>query len=90
MKKKVSFLITLWWVVILAGAGVLLLIVSEKESTVSSAENRYLQGFPEVSAQSLTSGDFMSEFEAFLCRMPFSGATAWWALRTASWTASIC
>ncbi len=66
MKKKVSFLITLWWVVILAGAGVLLLIVSEKESTVSSAENRYLQGFPEVSAQSLTSGDFMSEFETFL------------------------
>lgn len=66
MKKKVAFLITLWWVVALMAAGVLLLIVSEKESTASNAENRYLQGFPEVSAQSLTSGDFMNEFESFL------------------------
>lgn len=66
MKKHFSFLITLWWVIALAGAGILLLIVSEKEPRESDAENRYLQGFPELNVQSLASGEFMDRFEDFL------------------------
>ena len=66
MKKQFSFIVTLWWVIVLAGAGILLLIVSEKKSTESGAENRYLQGFPEMSVESLASGDFMDRFEDFL------------------------
>ena len=66
MKKKTAFLIVLWWVVILFAAGTLLLIVSDKRTTESNTENRYLQGFPEVSVKSVTSGRFMSEFENFL------------------------
>ena len=66
MKKKTAFLIVLWCVVILFAAGALLLIVSDKKTTESNTENRYLQGFPEVTAASLTSGRFMSEFESFL------------------------
>lgn len=46
------------------GMGELLLV--EKEERPSSGENRMLRGFPELTAESLLSGEYMDGFEGFL------------------------
>ena len=66
MKHKFSFIVTLWWVILCAVAGLFLLILSNKQDRMSETENRMLAGFPRLSAQSAASGDFMEDFEDFL------------------------
>ncbi len=66
MKKKTSFTVAIWWILTLAIAGIFLMITSPKESRESEAENRMLQGFPELTLQSVFSADFMNQFESFL------------------------
>ncbi|MBE6765480.1 MAG: hypothetical protein E7546_06350 [Ruminococcaceae bacterium] len=66
MKNKFSFVIILWWMIASVMAGVLLLGFADRESRESVLENRMLQGFPEVSAENIMSGDFSQEFEAWL------------------------
>ncbi|MBR4441965.1 MAG: hypothetical protein IKS52_01680, partial [Clostridia bacterium] len=66
MKHKLSFAAALWWVILCAVAGLFLIVVSDKDSRLSESENRMLAAFPEVSAKSVVSGDFMTGFDAFL------------------------
>ena len=66
MKQKLSFVVALWWVILCAIAGLFLVVLAEKQSHPSDAENRMLAGFPRVSGQALASGEFMSGFESFL------------------------
>ena len=66
MKHKLSFIAALWWVILCAIAGLFLILTTDGESRLSESENRMLAGFPEVSAESVASGDFMIGFDAFL------------------------
>ncbi len=65
MKKLMTVLYT-WCLLLLLGCGVLLLIISPKEATVSETENRMLEAFPSADAQHLLTGAFSSGFEKFL------------------------
>ncbi len=63
---KGSFLAALWWLMGCLCLGVLLLLLSPRESRLSQAENRMLAGFPELSAETLKSGAFFSGIEDYL------------------------
>lgn len=66
MKHRFSFIVTLWWVLLCALAGFFLLITANRQPRRSETENRMLAGYPEVSARSVVSGDFMTGFEDYL------------------------
>ena len=66
MKRRLSFTFAVLWVTALTVCGIFVILFSEKQSTVSEKENRYLAGFPEVSAESLATGEFSEGFEEFL------------------------
>lgn len=66
MKSKTSFVIVYWWLFLLFVGGILLLAFGEKKERMSEAENRMLSGFPEVSAESVFSGEFSTGFESYL------------------------
>lgn len=65
MKKLLTVLYT-WCLLLLLGCGVLLLVISPKEATVSETENRMLEAFPSANAQNLLAGAFSSGFEQYL------------------------
>ena len=58
MKRKTSFAVAIWWVLACAIAGVFLMCTSDKESRVSEAENRMLQGFPKLSLTTIFNDEF--------------------------------
>ena len=66
MKKRLSFILIYLCLLSLLtlGAGELLLV--DKAARPSEAENRMLQGFPEFSRASVSSGAFMDGVEGFL------------------------
>ena len=68
MKKngKGSFLAALWWLMGCLCLGMLLVLLAPRESRLSQAENRMLAGFPELTAESLQSGEFFSGIEDYL------------------------
>ena len=66
MKRKTSFAVAIWWVLACAIAGVFLMCTSDKESRVSEAENRMLQGFPKLSLTTIFNDEFTTQYEAFL------------------------
>ncbi|MBQ3079375.1 MAG: hypothetical protein IJC48_05160 [Clostridia bacterium] len=66
MKHRFSFIVTLWWLLLLMSAGVFLLALAPREERLSDTENRTLSGRPEVSADSVLSGEFMTGFESWL------------------------
>ncbi len=66
MKSKFSFVIVYWWLFILLVCGILLVTFAEKEERLSESENRMLSGFPEVTAESIFSGNFSTGFENYL------------------------
>ena len=66
MKHKLSFKITLWWVIALLFLGAALLVFGEKEERQSLMENRMLSGFPRLTLRSALSGEFMTDFENYL------------------------
>ena len=63
MTKKYSTWITGLFVLFITGTLVAHLVVPDGE--FSSVENRYLEGFPVLSVESVTSGEFMTEFETY-------------------------
>ena len=65
-KKKLSFIVALWWVILCLVLGVLILMVSHKDSRFSESENRMLAPFPALSLHSLFSGEFMTGFDDYL------------------------
>ncbi len=66
MKNKFSFVFVYWWVLILFVFGSALMLFAEKDERESKTENRILSGFPELSAQTLFSGDFFTGIESYL------------------------
>ncbi len=68
MKKngKGSFLAALWWLMGCLCVGVLLILLAPRESRLSQSENRMLAGFPELTAETLQSGEFFSGIEDYL------------------------
>lgn len=66
MKNKFSFVITYLCLLALLTVGMGELLFADKESRMSQTENRMLQGFPELNADSFFSGEFMDDFESFL------------------------
>lgn len=67
MRRKATFLITLWWLILCGALGCCLLLFTNKEPVVSEAENRTLAGMPSLSLQTLKDGTFGESFEDFLC-----------------------
>lgn len=67
MRRKVTFLITLWWLILFGTLGVCLLLFTNKSPVVSEAENRTLAGMPTVTLQLLQDGGLDEAFERFLC-----------------------
>ena len=66
MIKKLSFILVLWWLLLSACLGILLLGNAPRIPRPSLMENRMLSGFPELSAQSLLDGSFFSGIEDFI------------------------
>ncbi|MEG1523683.1 MAG: DHHW family protein [Clostridia bacterium] len=66
MRKKVSFVITLWWLIALGALGGCLLIFTPHDAVASPAENRMLAAFPSINGSNLTDTKFADAFETFL------------------------
>ena len=66
MKHRASLIIVYLCLLSLFTLGAAELLLTDKEERASLTENRMLQGFPQLSAQSVLSGSFMEDFEAFL------------------------
>lgn len=65
MKNKVSFIIVVWWILILGFLGGYVLLFAPKEAVASEKENRMLQAFPEFSFEAMADGTFTSELETY-------------------------
>ena len=66
MKNKFSFIVVVWWIMILGFLGVYLMFFAPKAAIASEEENRMLQAFPKFSFESMAEGTFTSELESFL------------------------
>ena len=66
MRRKLTFLITLWWVILCGVIGVCMLLFTGKTPVVSEEENRTLAGLPSFSLSALQSGSISESFESFL------------------------
>jgi len=66
MKYRFSFVITLWWVLLLGFLGGMIIWLAPKEERVSEAENRNLSGAPVLSFESILDSSYMSGTENFL------------------------
>lgn len=66
MKKKLSFTVAVWWVVLMAVLGIFLIAATDKQARESEAENRMLRGFPDMTLKSVTDASFMDGFENYL------------------------
>lgn len=66
MKHKLSFIITLWWVLLMGFLGGMILWLAPKEDRISEDENRYLAGMPAFSYETVIDGSFMAGVENYL------------------------
>lgn len=66
MRKRFGFIVTYIWVFLFLIVGLVTLILGEKEERISESEKRMLAAFPELSAETLLSGDFSTGFEEYL------------------------
>lgn len=67
MRRKATFLVTMWWLILLGAFGVCMMLFANKEPVVSETENRTLAGIPTVTWQLLKDGEIDEAFERFLC-----------------------
>ncbi len=65
-KKNASFVFVYWWVMTLGVLGVMMLFLANRTARASVTENRMLSGMPELTAQTVRDGSFMTGFETFL------------------------
>ena len=65
MRRKLTFLVALWWVILCGLTGACLLFFAERVPVVSAEENRTLAGFPQITVQSLRNGSISEAFERF-------------------------
>ena len=67
MKKSGNcFMLTVWWFILLAVAGCLTVFFTPDGERISKEENRVLQNRPEMTFDSVLSGDYSTAFDAFL------------------------
>ena len=66
MRRKLSFLITLWWIILCGVLGACMLLFANKTPVASEQENRTLSGMPSFSLSELQSGEISERFESFL------------------------
>ena len=66
MRRKLTFLITLWWIILCGVIGVCMLLFAGKTPVVSEEENRTLAGMPALTLTALKNGDISESFESFL------------------------
>ena len=66
MRRKLSFLITLWWIILCGAVGICMLLFAGRTPIVSEEENRTLAGMPAISLSSLKNGGISESFESFL------------------------
>ena len=67
MKKRFGFfMLTMWWFILFAIVGGLILFFTPDRERISHDENRVLQNAPEFTLRGFYSGKYASEFEAFL------------------------
>lgn len=66
MRRKLTFLVTLWWMIVCGAVGVCMLLFADPKPVVSDEENRTLSGLPQFSAETLKNGTIGESFERFL------------------------
>jgi len=66
MRRKLSFLVTLWWIILCGVIGVCMLLFANRLPVVSEQENRTLAGMPQLSLESMQKGEISEQFESFL------------------------
>jgi hypothetical protein len=66
MRRKITFLITLWWVILCGASGVCLLLFANPAPVVSQEENRTLSAMPQFTLESIRNGNIGESFESFL------------------------
>ena len=66
MRRKLTFLVTLWWIILCGALGVCLLLFANPKAVVSEEENRTLAGLPQITVKALLSGGISESFENFL------------------------
>ena len=49
MRRKIAFILTLWWMILCGAVGLCLLLFANKEAVVSEEENRTLAAMPKLS-----------------------------------------
>ncbi len=67
MNRKMSFILTLWWLILCGTLGACLLLFADREAIVSKDENRTLSAFPKLTTQAIQDGSYAESFEDFLC-----------------------
>lgn len=67
MRRKLAFLLTLWWMILCGSLGACLLLFAPREAVVSEAENRTLAAFPKLTLETIRNGSYSEAFEEFLC-----------------------
>ena len=66
MRRKLSFLVTLWWIILCGVIGVCMLLFANRSPVLSEQENRTLSGFPAFSLDAMRDGEISESFESFL------------------------
>ncbi len=66
MRRKLTFLITLWWMIVCGAVGVCMLLFADKKPAASEEENRTLAGLPQLTMATIRSGAIGESFERFL------------------------
>lgn len=66
MRRKLSFLVTLWWIILCGVIGACMLLFANRTPVVSEQENRTLAGMPAFSLDSMKRGEISEQFESFL------------------------
>lgn len=66
MSRKLSFLVTLWWLILCGVLGVCMMLFANRTPMISEQENRMLSGMPSFSFDSMQKGEISEQFESFL------------------------
>jgi hypothetical protein len=66
MRRKFTFLVTLWWMIVCGAVGVCMLLFADPDPVASEEENRTLAGMPQITAASLRNGELGESFERFM------------------------
>ena len=66
-KNNAFFVLTMWWFLLPAVIGGMILCFTSDKERISTQENRRLQNMPEFTLSSLIDGEYSTLFEAFLC-----------------------